>query len=506
MAYKDWLNEKAAQKDSTKNAGMGTAADIKPESIPAPKANPALGAPLKYDMSKSPTGGKTDATDTYEAWYDTQKAYYDKLYADTLAGIEANRQKTITDSAAARAKQVGTYGANAERLASMGLTGSGYSDYLTAQAHAAHRGDVQAANALAEQSKLTEQQKYDATMMNLEGEKIKQEQAQAEAQRKMLEMSSKIEKDIYNSEFPSLGSLIKYAYAQGFDQKAVDDFARIYSNQSIENYNLMGKTEPEKDDGTMYVTFSPKTDSEIDAMVGESITEETAAALKKQRDLGILDIIRNAENQQDRYDYIAKYSSIMSPDARQQAVYEYDQSIADVDAPQHVGDLLTTLDDIFLEQNGGYLTKEDADALMAYQAYRLINATGAIVDAKVDGNTIKGTFPDEKTHTIEMISTVDGKLDRALTAYFKGRSTDGREPKLGDVVNMEGEREKEFYVYDGEKWMRAGKNTSDGASYDMIGFSVGIEGDKTGTTARFEYKFPAHKPNSDTGYSKYLTE
>lgn len=494
MAYKDWLNEQAAQKDSAKNAGMGMAADLKPESIPAPKPNPALGAP---------SGGKTEVADTYEAWYETQKAHYDKLYADTLKQISANREKAIIDASAAKGQALPTYGANAERLASMGLTGGGYSDYLAGQAHAAYRGDVQAANALAEQSKLTAQQGYEQSLMELEGDAIKQNQAQAEAQRKMLELSSKIEKDIYDSEFPSLGSLIKYAYAQGFDQKAVDEFARIYSNESIKSYDLMGKTETVKDDETVDVEYSPKTDSEIDAMVGESITEETAAALKKQRDLGILDIIRNAETKAERKEYILGYSNIMSHDAYQQAVYEYNQSIADDDAAVDVNkSLLPDLDAILAEQMGGNLSAGDADALMAYQAYRLINVTGAILDAKVDGDTITGTFPDGDTHTLKMISGVDNNLNRALTAYYKGRSMDGREPKTGDVANMEGG----VFVYNGEEWMKADAKASN--DYPMsAGFSTGgANSDQTGTIVHREYEFPAHKPDTDTGYSKYLTE
>ena len=502
MAYKDWLNEKAAQKDSTKNAGMVTAADIKPESIPAPKANPALGVPLKYDMSKAPTGGKTEGADSYEAWYDTQKAYYDKLYADTLAGIEANRQKTITDSAAARAKQVGTYGANAERLASMGLTGGGYSDYLTAQAHAAHRGDVQAANALAEQSKLTTKQGYEQSLMDLESDKIKQNQAQAEAQRKMAGEASKIETAIADLEYPNIEALVNDVYSKGFDQTAIDDYVQKYSNKSIEGYDLMGLEEVEQDDGSFKVTAHPKSDSEIDAMVGITITKETAEHLKKQRDLQLLDYFRSARTQKDRKDYIEYYSGIMSKDGKQQAIYEYNQSIADNDAAVDVNKgFLPALDAILDEQTGGNLSVGDADALMAYQAYRLINATGAILDAKVDGDTITGKFPDGETHTLKMTATVDHNLDRALTAYYKGRSMDGRMPKTGDVVNMKGG----FYVYDGENWMQAETKSSDKGEYDMRGFSTGIK-ESTGTIARREYKFPAHKPDSDTGYSKYLTE
>ncbi|MBQ7384774.1 MAG: hypothetical protein IJV72_08310 [Clostridia bacterium] len=63
------------------------------------------------------------------------------------------RQRGIVDASSAYEQNKSTYGANAEALASMGLTGGGYSDYLNAQAYAAQRGEVQAVNADAEAAK-----------------------------------------------------------------------------------------------------------------------------------------------------------------------------------------------------------------------------------------------------------------------------------------------------------------------------------------------------------------
>ena len=63
------------------------------------------------------------------------------------------RQRGIVDASTAYEQNKATYGANAEALASMGLTGGGYSDYLNAQAYAAQRGEVQAANSDAEAAK-----------------------------------------------------------------------------------------------------------------------------------------------------------------------------------------------------------------------------------------------------------------------------------------------------------------------------------------------------------------
>ena len=66
---------------------------------------------------------------------------------------EIERQRGIYDASNAYEQNKSTYGANAEALAAMGLTGGGYSDYLNAQAYATQRGEVQAANANAEAAK-----------------------------------------------------------------------------------------------------------------------------------------------------------------------------------------------------------------------------------------------------------------------------------------------------------------------------------------------------------------
>ena len=69
------------------------------------------------------------------------------------ATAEANRraqnqyQRTVVDSQSAYQRAIGAYGSNAEALASRGLSGSGYGEWLQGNAYATHRGEVQAAAA-----------------------------------------------------------------------------------------------------------------------------------------------------------------------------------------------------------------------------------------------------------------------------------------------------------------------------------------------------------------------
>ena len=60
---------------------------------------------------------------------------------------EKERQRAIVDVHNAYETNKSNYGANAEALGAMGLTGSGYSDYMNSSAYATARGEVQKANA-----------------------------------------------------------------------------------------------------------------------------------------------------------------------------------------------------------------------------------------------------------------------------------------------------------------------------------------------------------------------
>ena len=478
MAYKDWLNEQAAQKDSAKYAGMGMAADLKPESIPPPKPNP-LGVPLKYDMSKAPGGGKTEGADTYEAWYASQKEYYDKLYADTLKQISANREKAIIDASAAKGQAMPTYGANAERLASMGLTGGGYSDYLTGQAHAAYRGDVQAANALAEQSKLTAQQGYTESIMGLDQKRM-QEQASAKAN------SLAIDKNIASGAYDSLGMLKEEAELAGLSADEVSRLAqkqeKIWADAIRES--LTYSTKSDNEDGTETETLSALTDDQIDEYVAaDMISKATADTLKKVRNERLIQHIRdNAMDSGDVKTFqsnLLAYWDVLGDEVAKEVNYEYNAKIA-LDGLTYKS-LSKELNGLSSEVSKGFLDEQDALALSAYKVSDLAEkvyipqgdmevylAKQGQKYTKIQGNGI--VLDAYASPTSDLMS-------RALTEYA------GSKP--GTIVKFK-YKNAVPYVYDGEKWV---------ALYNSKGIG---EGDWTEKS----YSLPK---KGDTGYSDYLT-
>lgn len=99
--------------------------------------------------------------------------------AETRAQDEKNaelaRQRSIVDARTSYEQNKASYGANAEALADMGLSASGYSDYINSQAYATQRSEIQNANATAETAKRnaehTERQaKLGADQQYLQGE------------------------------------------------------------------------------------------------------------------------------------------------------------------------------------------------------------------------------------------------------------------------------------------------------------------------------------------------
>jgi hypothetical protein len=124
--------------DTETNTGTGTGTSTVPPYVYTPG-------------STAPTNGS--AMD-YATWLQGDTKYQAEQYSlRQQKAIEDQRQKSIIDANNAYKTGLALYGANAERKASMGLSESGYSEYLTGKAYATQRADINAANSLAAQRK-----------------------------------------------------------------------------------------------------------------------------------------------------------------------------------------------------------------------------------------------------------------------------------------------------------------------------------------------------------------
>jgi hypothetical protein len=135
-----------------------------PEVVPA--TTPATGNGVLYTGGEgtpagagTPSGAVTPSTGSTTVNPPmTATQYAEWLRQQAVTNAEATRQQTIqasdiarrrsiADANSAYAKSSALYGQNAEKLASMGLQGGGYGEYLTSQAYQQNRSAVQGANA-----------------------------------------------------------------------------------------------------------------------------------------------------------------------------------------------------------------------------------------------------------------------------------------------------------------------------------------------------------------------
>lgn len=132
-----------------------------------------------FTGSTGTTSAGNGTVDTYEEFLLKQEGFYkeqlDKLNAqieqnkqNALQQAESERERAVIDARSSYEQNKATYGANAEQLAAMGLSGSGYSDYLNQQAYATQRAETQNANAQAEATKLAAEQQANSDKLNAE--------------------------------------------------------------------------------------------------------------------------------------------------------------------------------------------------------------------------------------------------------------------------------------------------------------------------------------------------
>lgn len=175
------LNAAAQQPTTPITYGQQLAAASAQQEMPA-TGTPDTSGGTGTTGSTGSTGGSTAGSgevDTYEEFLLKQEGFYkeqlDKLNAqieqnkqNALQQAESERERAVIDARSSYEQNKATYGANAEQLAAMGLSGSGYSDYLNQQAYATQRAETQNANAQAEATKLAAEQQANSDKLNAE--------------------------------------------------------------------------------------------------------------------------------------------------------------------------------------------------------------------------------------------------------------------------------------------------------------------------------------------------
>lgn len=128
--------------------------------------------------------------DMSEKQRDTIYAAAEAQREHEYANAEIERERGIVDARSSYAQNKSSYGANAEALASMGLSGSGYGEYMDSAAYAQQRAETQQANAQSEASK--RQARYTENQQKLSAD---QEHAQNQYNAEMQYLQDKYDVD-----------------------------------------------------------------------------------------------------------------------------------------------------------------------------------------------------------------------------------------------------------------------------------------------------------------------
>lgn len=204
--------------------------------------------------ASAPSAQPSTQTSTHPDYYnqainDINKAKEDALLYAKNAKEQAyeqaaiNRESDMIKAANDYERAKAGYGAKAEMLASMGLTGSGYSDYLEAQAYAANRSDVQNAIAREAEAKRLADNQYDemSYAANSEANKLTAETKLAGATYKegiFNDILSKVQNGTYTQE--EAENLAKLYGIEGEQFNAITNASNSYKSKEAEaEYNTI---------------------------------------------------------------------------------------------------------------------------------------------------------------------------------------------------------------------------------------------------------------------------
>lgn len=119
---------------------------------------------------------QSSAVKPYQQYFEEEKKALEEQRNQALQDAKLYEERAAADAQSAYAQNRATYGANAEQLSQMGLTGGGYSDYLNAQAYAQKRSDIQSAGAKRADLESQAQATYSAGIAALNKEQADLEQ------------------------------------------------------------------------------------------------------------------------------------------------------------------------------------------------------------------------------------------------------------------------------------------------------------------------------------------
>lgn len=314
--------------------------------------------------------------------------------SQTYESADIERERAVVDARSAYEQQKASYGANAEALSRMGLTGSGYSDMVDQRAYAQQRAETQAANAQAAGVKRSADYAEHQTKLNADSKHAQNKyNAQSQYNQQMYDIDTSYRQNMLDADLALMES-----------QKAAQDAERASKAAADEEYRANQYAAEEQYRRDMY---------EVDSSYASNMAQ--AEAERKDRDYAAQSAEREAKAAADEsylknmYATDAEYSSAKAKaeaEARE-AKLKAEQTAAAgkleaglTYAENMLGSDYLSMDEStgnvfspgqYIEQNGAALgNMDDVDAAYqngsidksTYQAYYTANASALIKQAK----------------------------------------------------------------------------------------------------------------------------
>lgn len=401
IAYRDWLKNNAGMpssyEDYLKNHAGSTGAGT--------NTNTNTGAGTAGAGSAGSTGAGGSTTDAANAYYDAvfgktadyagkqrdttvtaAQEYYDyitgaagKDKAAAIRAAEAARERGIVDASTAYRQMLASYGANAEKLAGMGLTGSGYSDYLSGKAYATSRAEAQNANKEADEAIRSAESSYSQALGQAKYNKMMAE-ADAENTYSQALLNAEISRDTGKYEASTAGAasgtsnynrlrieitgdasdddIAAYADEYGFTPEQVSELTRIRNEKKT---SAAESTRTEGFNSARVNITADTGDYEIEAAAGTyGLSAEQKQELYRIRD--------EKKKQEDRYalgldsdsNVLAKADELLKSNtiSQEEAHSIYDSMIYSAIASATKDDIETLVKELYGYKKGGKITDE----------------------------------------------------------------------------------------------------------------------------------------------------
>ncbi len=157
---------------------------------------------------------KSNSKDSYEAWLRSNGINAEKIYTDSIKEIEADYKTKLA-----------SYGSEAEAVAKLGLSGSGYSDYINGKAYSEMQREKSKARSIYSENSVKNERGYQNYINAYNKEQ--------------LEKFDDVVKTINRNDIIDYETAYKYAVSQGLsddDAKAAAKIASDTAKKALKDY------------------------------------------------------------------------------------------------------------------------------------------------------------------------------------------------------------------------------------------------------------------------------